>query len=125
LLDKSSDKLRLNTLKSWYRNLEEISVNGDYEVTFHLKRPQPAFPMLLASGFAPVYPCHVPARDMRTHPIGTGPFKFFEFRPNELIRVARNPDYWKTDRPYLDAIEWTIIKNMSTATLAFVSGSST
>jgi len=122
LLEKSSDKLRVNSLKSWYRNLDEVSTNGDYEVTFHLKRPQPAFLMLLANGFAPVYPCHVPARDMRQHPIGTGPFKFVEFKPNERITVTRNPDYWKKDRPYLDGIEWTIIKNMSTATLAFISG---
>jgi peptide/nickel transport system substrate-binding protein len=64
LLDKSSDKLRVNPLKSWYRNLEEVTTNGDYEITFHLKRLQPAFLMLLANGFAPVYPCHVPARDM-------------------------------------------------------------
>jgi peptide/nickel transport system substrate-binding protein len=122
LLEKSSDKLRVNPLKSWYRNLEEITTNGDYEVTFHLKRPQPAFLMLLASGFAPVYPCHVPARDMRQHPIGTGPFKFVEFKPNESIKVTRNADYWKKDRPYLDGIEFTIIRNLSTATLAFISG---
>ena len=36
LLEKSSDKLRLNPLKSWYRNLEEVTTDGDYEVTFHL-----------------------------------------------------------------------------------------
>jgi peptide/nickel transport system substrate-binding protein len=122
LLDKSSDKLRINTIKSWYRNLEEVTTNDDYEVTFHLKRPQPAFPMLLANGFAPIYPCHVLAREMRAHPIGTGPFKFVEFKPNESIKVTRNPDYWKKDRPYLEGIEWTIVKNMSTATLAFISG---
>ena len=34
LLEKSSDKLRVNPLKSWYRNLEEVTTNGDYEVTF-------------------------------------------------------------------------------------------
>jgi peptide/nickel transport system substrate-binding protein len=122
LLEKSSDKLRLNPLRSWYRNLEEVTTSADYEVTFHLKRPQPAFLMLLANGFAPVYPCHVPARDMRQHPIGTGPFKFVEFRPNERITVTRNTDYWKKDRPYLDGIEFTIIRNLSTATLAFISG---
>jgi peptide/nickel transport system substrate-binding protein len=64
----------------------------------------------------------VPARDMRQHPIGTGPFKFVEFKPNESIKVTRNPDYWKKDRPYLDGIEYTIMRNMSTATLAFTSG---
>jgi peptide/nickel transport system substrate-binding protein len=95
LTGKSENKLRLNPRKSWYRNLEEVSVNGDYEVTFRLKRPQPSFLALLASGWSPIYPCHVAPRDMRTRPIGTGPFKFVEFKPNELIRVIRNPDYWK------------------------------
>jgi len=64
----------------------------------------------------------VPPREMRQHPIGTGPFKFVEFKPNEYIKVTRNPEYWKPDRPYLDGIEYTIIKNLSTAKLAFVSG---
>ncbi len=119
---KSSEKLRVNPRKSWYRNLDEVTVNGDYEVTFHLKRPQPAFIALLASGWSPVYPCHVSPRDMRSHPIGTGPFKFVEFKPNEVIRVAKNPGYWKNGRPYLDGIEYTIIRNPSTAVMAFAAG---
>jgi ABC-type transport system substrate-binding protein len=59
---------------------------------------------------------------MRQHPIGTGPFKFVEFKPNESIRLTRNPDYWKPGRPYLDGIEYTIIPNRSTAILAFTAG---
>jgi peptide/nickel transport system substrate-binding protein len=119
---KSSEKLRLNPRKAWYRNLQEVTTNGDYEVTFRLQRPQPALLALLASGWAPVYPCHVLPRDMRSHPIRTGPFKFVEFKPNEVIRVTRNLDYWKPNRPYLDGIEYQIIKNVSTRILAFVSG---
>jgi peptide/nickel transport system substrate-binding protein len=122
LQGKSAEKLRLNPRKAWYLNLDEVVTNGDFEVTFRLKRPQPAFVALLASGFSPVYPCHVSARDMRQHPIGTGPFKFVEFKPNELIKVTRNPDYWKKDRPYLDGIEYQIIKNVATGVLTFVSG---
>jgi peptide/nickel transport system substrate-binding protein len=122
LTEKSSDKFRVNPRKTNFKNLEGIAVNGDYEVTFHLKRPQPAFLMLLATGFAPIYPCHVPAAQMRQHPIGTGPFKFGEFKPNEYIKVTRNPDYWKLGRPYLDGIEYTIIRNQATAVLSFVSG---
>jgi peptide/nickel transport system substrate-binding protein len=122
LTGKSSEKLRINPRKAWYRNLEEVVPNGDSEVTFRLKRPQPSFIALLASGFTPVYPCHVSPRDMRSHPIGTGPFKFVEFKPNEVIRVTRNPDYWKKGRPYLDGIEYTIIRNPSTGILAFVAG---
>jgi peptide/nickel transport system substrate-binding protein len=121
-MDTAPEKLRVSPQKSAYYNLAAVTANGDYEVTFHLKRPQPAFPMLLAGGFSVIFPCHVPPREMRAHPIGTGPFKFVEFKPNEDIKVARNPDYWKKDRPYLDGIEYTIIRDPSTAVLAFVSG---
>jgi peptide/nickel transport system substrate-binding protein len=77
---------------------------------------------LLASGFAPIYPCHIPPQEMRRHPIGTGPFQCVEFRPNEEIRVVRNPDYWKAGRPYLDGIDYTIVPNRGTALLAFETG---
>jgi peptide/nickel transport system substrate-binding protein len=118
----AAEKLRVNPRKSWYRNLEGVSVDNDYQVTFNLKRPQPSFIALVASGWSPVYPCHVPPRDMRLKPIGTGPFKFVEFKPNEGIKVTRNPDYWKKDRPYLDGVEYTFVANPSTAILAFASG---
>ena len=122
LTGKAADKLRVNPRKSWYLNLDDVVVNGDDQVTFRLKRPQPAFIALLASGMSPVYPCHVAAKDMRQHPVGTGPFKFVEFKPNESIKLARNPDYWKPVLPYLDGIEYTIAKNRSTVILAFVAG---
>src|SRR6516225_11861176 len=122
LMGTGNDKLRINPRKSWYSNVEEVAVRGDYEVTFKLKRPQPALIALLASGWAPIYPCHVSPGQMRQHPMGTGPFKFVEFKPNEYIKVERNPDYWKKDRPYLDGIEYQIIKNVATGSLAFVSG---
>ncbi|MGB9646063.1 MAG: ABC transporter substrate-binding protein [Stellaceae bacterium] len=122
LTGRSAEKFRLNPRKTWYSNLEEVTTNGEYEVTFRLKRPQPSFLALLASGWSPVYPCHVLPREMRAHPIGTGPFKFVEFRPNEYIRVTRNPDYWKPGRPYLDGIEWPIVPSLSTRILGFVAG---
>src|SRR5712671_738222 len=122
LQGKGAEKLRLNPRKAWYRNLDDVVANGDYDVTFRLKRTQPAFIALLASGFTPIYPCHVSPAQMRQQPVGTGPFKFVEFKPNEYIKVVRNPDYWKKDRPYLDGIEYQIIKNVSTGVLAFVAG---
>src|SRR4029450_7685298 len=60
--------------------------------------------------------------DMRTKPVGTGPFKFVEFKANESIKLVKNPDYFKKGLPYLDGIEFTIITNRSTAILGFVSG---
>src|SRR5262249_53563746 len=95
---------------------------GDYEATFNLKRPQPSFIALLASGYSPVIACHVSTRDLRLKPIGTGPFKFVEFKANEYIKVTKNPDYWRKGRPFLDGIEYTIITSRATAVLALVAG---
>ncbi len=122
VMGKSSAKFRKNPRKTWYENVADVVTNGDFEATFILKRPQPALLALLASGYSPVYPCHVSPAEMRTHPIGTGPFKFVEFKTNESIKLTRNPDYWKKGRPFLDGIEFTIIPNRSTAILAFMAG---
>jgi peptide/nickel transport system substrate-binding protein len=59
---------------------------------------------------------------MRVHPVGTGPYKFVEFRPNEYIRVTRNPDYWKPGLPYLDGIKWTIVPSLATRILGLAAG---
>jgi peptide/nickel transport system substrate-binding protein len=116
------DEFRKNPRRVWYANLKDVTVDGEHEASFHLTKPQPALLILLASGMAPVYPCHVPAKDMRTNPIGTGPFKFVEFRSNDSIKLVRNPNYWKPGRPYLDAIDWRIIATRATRVLAFVAG---
>jgi ABC-type transport system substrate-binding protein len=62
LSGKASEKLRINPRKSWYSNVEEVTTNGDYEVTFRLKRPQPSLLALLASGWAPISLPRVAAR---------------------------------------------------------------
>ncbi|HEX9362063.1 MAG TPA: ABC transporter substrate-binding protein [Bradyrhizobium sp.] len=122
LMGKSPQKFRKNPRKSWYDEVADVTTNGDFEVAFNLKRPQPALLALLASGYTPIYPCHVSPGEMRTKPVGTGPFKFVEFKANESIKLTRNPDYWKKGLPHLDGIEFTIIPNRSTAILAFVAG---
>ena len=122
LMGKSQQKFRKNPRKSWYSEVVDVTPKGDFEVAFNLTRPQPSLLALLASGYTPVYPCHVSPGDMRTKPTGTGPFKFVEFKANESIKITRNPDYWKKGLPHLDGIEYTIITNRSTAILGFISG---
>jgi peptide/nickel transport system substrate-binding protein len=38
-------------------------------------------------------------------PVGTGPYRFVEFKPGDLVRGERNPNYHVPNRPYFDAIE--------------------
>src|SRR6201982_744739 len=122
LMGKAKDGLRKNPREGWYANVNEVKVDNDFAVTFHLKRPQPARLAWLASGYSPIYPCHVSARDMRLRPIGTGPFKFVEFKQNESMKVTRNPDYWRNDRQYPVDSQFPTIPHRSTAILAFVAG---
>lgn len=111
-----------NPRKVWYTKLRDVGINGDYEATFELSEPQPSLPVLLASAFSAVYPCHVPQQVMRTKPVGTGPFKFVEFKRGDTIRLIRNPDYFKKDRPYLDEIAVRTIDSRATRMLAFSTG---
>ena len=120
LAGKGETKLRKNPRSSWYWNVEKITTNGDYEATFHLGAPQPSLLVLLASGYSPVYPCHATAAEMRTKPIGTGPFKLAEWKQKEIVRLTRNPDYFKKGKPYLDGIEFSIVPARATAILGFV-----
>ncbi len=122
IVGKQDQGWRKNPRKEWYANLKEVTVDGERQVSFHLGRPQPSFMSFLAAGFSAVYPCHVPGRDMRTRPIGTGPFKLKDFKPNQSISLERNTDYWKKGRPYLDGIEWTMVPNRATRMLAFSVG---
>ncbi len=38
-------------------------------------------------------------------PVGTGPYRFVEFRPGDIVRGERNPDYHLPNRPYFDTVE--------------------
>src|SRR6266851_4242057 len=100
LIGKSEvSEFHRNPRKVWYGKLQDVTINGDYEATFELSEPQPSLPVLLASAFSVIYPCHIPQATMRTRPVGTGPFKLVEFNRGASIRLVRNPDYWKKDRP--------------------------
>jgi peptide/nickel transport system substrate-binding protein len=72
------EKLRRSPRAAWWGNLDKVTVESDFDVTLHLKRRQPAFLALVASGYTPIYPCHIPTAEMRRKPIGTGPFKLVE-----------------------------------------------
>src|SRR5215831_9488700 len=104
-------KLRVNPRKLWYENVESIDATEPQTVIFRLKQPQPSLLLMLASGYAPIYPAHVPLSELRTKCVGTGPFKLKEYRQGELIELVKNSDYFVKGRPYLDGIRYTIIND--------------
>ena len=115
-------KLRVNPRKLWYENVEQIEAPDPYTVVFRLKRPQPSLLLMLASGYSPVYPAHVPAAELKTRCVGTGPYRLKDYRPGEYVEFVRNPDYFIKGRPYLDGVKWVIIKDRSTQVAALQAG---
>jgi len=122
LTNRSRDRLRTNPRGAWFANIKSVRARTDHDVTIQLHRPQPSLLPMLASGFTPIYPCHVPLAQMRAKPVGTGPFVLEAFDKFERIRLKRNPNYWKPGRPYLDGIEFTVVASRSDALLSFVAG---
>ena len=55
-------------------------------------------------------------------PIGTGPFRYVSYTPQEGIVVEKNEDYWQEGLPYLDRVEFKIITDEETATLELKAG---
>ena len=115
-------KLRLDPRKDWYANVEAIEAPDPYTVVFRLKRPQPSLLLMLASGYSPVYPAHVPPATFRTTCVGTGPFKVKEWKRGEYLDYVRNPDYFLKGRPYLDGLHYVIIKERGTRFAALQAG---
>ena len=61
--------------------------------------------------------------DTAADPVGTGPFSFVSYTPQEGIVVKKNTDYWQDGLPYLDEVEFKITGSADTALLELQGGS--
>lgn len=91
-------------------------------VRFTLKKPYPAFARLLSGTSAAIVS---PAADKKGNlgrvPVGTGPYKFTEWKSAEYVLEQRNPAYWGK-KPSLDGLKWTWTSEPSVLNLAIQSG---
>jgi peptide/nickel transport system substrate-binding protein len=117
-----SHDFKRNPRKVWYTKLQDISVNGDYEATFELSEPQPSLPVLAGERVLAGLSLPRAAAGDATKPVGTGPFKFVEFKRGDSDAPVRNPAYFRKDRPYLDEISVRTIDSRATAHAAFSTG---
>jgi peptide/nickel transport system substrate-binding protein len=98
--------------------------------TFRIQLRQPFPPMLglLSSAYCSVVPHEVVdfyGKDFRSHPVGTGPFKFKYWKEGEVLVFLKNERYWERDStghrlPYLDAVRASFIPDKQTAFMAFI-----
>lgn len=109
-----------------YREVDQIDVLDDHTLRFVMKRPYAPLINLMTNDQAVVVPPEVVAKfgDLKSPEaiIGSGPFIAESVDGTTGARLVRNPDYWVPDRPYLDAVELTIVNDTQTSFSAFRAG---
>lgn len=111
-----------------FRDVVDIETPGEHTAVFKLANPAPYLMMALSGYESPMIPKHLfEGTDIRNNkhansPIGTGPYKFVEWQRGQFMRFDRNPDHWKTGRPYLDRIVARFVADSATRTAAMEKG---
>ncbi len=112
--------------------LDTIEVQSPYEVAFHLDRPYaPLLDSLSQVYLGMASPSALETWgpvDYQFHQVGTGPFRFVEYLPNDRLVLERNPDYawapeiYRRDSPAIDRITFRFYEDKATRALALEGG---
>ncbi|THD41815.1 ABC transporter substrate-binding protein [Pantoea sp. R102] len=102
--------------------IQDVQKKDDLTVTFTLKKINPAFLTVLASGPGlMVSPQADKAGTINNKADGTGPYKLAQYKSGEFVLEQKNPDYWgKSAGP--DEIKWTWSSEPSVMNMALQSG---
>lgn len=102
--------------------ISKVTAPNATTVVFTLKNAYPAFPRLMSSTSAAIIsPTADKKGTLGRVPVGTGPYKFTEWKSAEYVSEARNPAYWGK-KPSLDGLKWTWTSEPSVLNLAIQSG---
>jgi peptide/nickel transport system substrate-binding protein len=104
--------------------LREVRAADPHTAAVRLAFPDPNFPALLVNYQIGRMLCRKAVEagvDLRTRPIGTGPFQAEEYKSRESYTLARNPNYWN-GRATLDRIVLQFMSDASTRELALRGG---
>ncbi|GAA4817454.1 ABC transporter substrate-binding protein [Litoribaculum gwangyangense] len=130
----SLNRLRDETLAapgSWVLNkVDNFRALNDSSFQITLKQPFPAFIGLLSMKYCSVVPKEIVeyyGNEFRSHPIGTGPFKFKRWEENIKLVFRKNHNYFERDHngnqlPYLEAIAITFLPDKQSEFLQFIQG---
>jgi oligopeptide transport system substrate-binding protein len=111
-------------------NFSGFEAKNDSTLTITLMQPFSAFASILTMKFFSVIPHEAIeqyGRDFRSHPVGTGPFKFKTWLEGTKLILVKNEDYFETDQsgkklPYLDAVTVSFMKDRETAFMELLNG---
>ncbi|ETI67989.1 ABC transporter substrate-binding protein [Neobacillus vireti] len=129
-MNGNEDKFPYYTMFGGYKAdeghvIKEVKAVDPNTVQFILKRPQAPFLKNIAmSPFGIASPAAVEkwGDDFRSHPVGTGPFKFVEWKQKDRITIEKNPDYWQKGLPKLNKIIFRVIPENTARLNALANG---
>jgi peptide/nickel transport system substrate-binding protein len=107
-----------------FQNIATTTITGPLSVTVTTKTPWEPFPYYLAeaqTGYIAA-PSMLNSSTGTSNPIGTGPFVFKEWIPNDHFTATANPHYWRKGLPYLSSITFKPIINSDSRVDALETG---
>jgi peptide/nickel transport system substrate-binding protein len=102
--------------------LSTVTAASDMAVTFTCKESIVAFPAYLATQVGFIIALSQLEKNDSQVPVGTGPFKYVSWEPNDHFTVEKNPNYWQSGLPYLDTVTYRPIVSDESRELSLRSG---
>ena len=110
----AADPATAATSAGSYQGIDRIERIDDHTVKLIFKRPTPYWADAFCSAAGMVLPRHVfdPFKGGKSReapanlrPVGTGPYRFVDFKPGDILNGEINPGYHVANRPFFDALE--------------------
>ena len=132
VVDKSLNSPGLWIFSSVKHDDDHYAFTALDDTTFQIElaKPFPPFLGILSMTYASVVPHEAVeyyGDDFRSHPVGTGPFKFQYWKENVKLVFRKNPNYFEYDAagerlPYIDAVSISFLIDKQVAFLEFIKG---
>ena len=115
--------------KSMYAPVNAVTISDAHTAVVRLSQPHPALLLAMSTSLTPILPKHIfgDGVDPKVHPrnnnpVGSGPFKVVEFKPDERLVLERFDKFFFKDAPKLERIIIQYFKDPSSMLLAFERG---
>jgi peptide/nickel transport system substrate-binding protein len=124
-VDRILDPNAKSPTLSYIRTVESVEVVDPFTVRIKTAGPDPLLPTRMSRYPAyivpPKYVAAVGNNTFATKPVGTGPYKFIEFIPDQHVILEANPDYWR-GAPSIRKVTWRAIPDGTARLTALVTG---
>ena len=115
--------------KAMYAPVSGVDTPDPYTAVIRLSKPHPAILLCMSPVLCPIMPKHVYGTDPNIRqnpankaPVGSGPFKFVEWKPGDYIMLEKNKDFFIKGKPHVDRVIIKIIPDMNNRVMAVERG---